>query len=250
MTTIGRLLTAVVLTSSFAGIAAAQEPPPQQGEVPPQVDAQPSSGYAQPPQQYAPPPGYAPPPVYAAPVGYEAPPPRVTVSLGAAGQVVISDDVNLIATHFTQTYMGQSTSQTAILLRPAVDVFAAPNLSIGGQLLLSLNSNDTSNSTTIGASPRIGYNIPFGSMVSLWPRVSVNYSRFSTGSSSGGSTSTGHNVSFFVFVPVLFQPVAHFFLGGGPYLSKDLETKIDSMDSSKSTYFGVQSTIGGYFGGK
>jgi len=251
MTTIGRLLTAVALTTSCAGVAAAQEPPPQQGEAqpPPQGYAQPQQGYAQPPQQYAPPPGYAPPPVYAAPAGYEPPPPRATVTLGAAGQFAISDDMNLIATRYTQTYMGSSISQTAISLRPAVDVFVAPNLSIGGQLLLGLNSNDTSDSTTIGVSPRIGYNIPFGSMVSMWPRVSVTYAHFSTSLSSGGPASTGHTFSFFAFVPVLFQPVPHFFIGGGPYVSKDLETKIDSMDSYKSTYFGLQSTIGGYFGG-
>jgi hypothetical protein len=156
--------------------------------------------------------------------------------------------MNLVATHYTQTYMGSSTSQTAIVLRPALDVFVAPNLSIGGQLIMSLQSYSGSNSTTVGVAPRIGYNIPFGSMVSLWPRIAVNYSSYSS-SNGGGGSGSGSVLSLFAFAPLLFQPVPHFFIGGGPYLSKDLAAKMNSMDSSKSTYFGLQSTIGGYFGG-
>lgn len=238
MTTIGRLLTAVALTGSFAGGAAAQEPPPQQD------DTQPAE---QPPPQYAPPPGYAPPPVYV-PVGSEAPPPRATVSLGAAGQIAISDDLSLIATHQSQSYMGQTSNVTTIILQPAIDVFVATNLSLGGQVLLGRSSSGGSDNTAIGVAPRIGYNVPFGSMVSLWPRVAVKYVR-DTSSGTGSPSTSNYTISFFALVPVLFQPAPHFFIGGGPYVSKDLTSKLDGMDWYKNTLFGVQSTIGGYFGG-
>ena len=41
----------------------------------------------------------------------------------------------------------------------------------------------------------------------------------------------------------------YFTSGDGTKKSKDLAAKMDSMDWSKSTYFGLQSTLGGYFGG-
>jgi hypothetical protein len=233
MKRIGRLA-AVALTMSFAAVAVAQEPPPEQEEPPPQGDA--------------PPPVYAP-PVYAPPASYQAPSPPATLSLGAAGQIAISDDLRLIATHQSQSFMGQSSNTTMIILNPAVDVFVAPNLSLGGEVLVGLSSSGGNDSTAIGIAPRIGYNIPFGSMVSLWPRILVRYVHDTNSSSGAPSSTSNYTVSLLAFVPVLFQPAPHFFIGGGPYFSKDLTSKLEGMDWYKNTLFGVQSTIGGYFGG-
>ena len=225
--------------TSFAGVAAAQEPPPEQNP---------------PPEQYAPPPqqGYAPPPQYAPPPGYYNPPPpagAAPIALGAAGQLVISDDLLVAATRTSQSFMGQRQSYSSITLQPAIDVFVAPNFSIGGQVRISVFSSDGNNSTTIGVLPRIGYNIPIGPVASIWPRISLAYLHTSSDVTGGGASTSSYTFSFIAFVPILFQPAPHFFIGGGPYLSTDLISKVESTDSYKSTDIGVLSTVGGYFGG-
>jgi hypothetical protein len=248
MTTIRPILAAAALTASLARVAAAQEPPPQTYEQPPQT-------YEAPPQQtYAPPPGYAP------PQGYEPQPPAMVpaaVTLGAAGQIVLSDDLLVTATRTSFSSAGTSVSSTSITLQPAIDFFVAPNLSIGGQLRIGISSSDyVGDQTTIGLLPRIGYNIPIGAAASIWPRGSLAYVHYSNSVSSTGvgTTSSSYTVSFIAFVPVLFQPAPHFFVGGGPFLSTDLVSKSDdgfgnSVDGSKATEFGLLSTLGGYFGG-
>jgi hypothetical protein len=243
-------LAAVALTTSFARVAGAQQPP-EEGYEPPQegYEAPPQQGQAPPPQQYAPPPGYAPPPE-------SAPPPPSAIGLGAVGQIAISDDLSVMAWSASQSFMGQSTKSTKILVQPAIDVFLAPNLSIGGQLQLgrnSSNANGDTSSTTIGLLPRIGYNFPIGPTASLWPRASLAYLHYSYDSTGGAYSNSNYTISFTVSVPVLFQPAPHFFIGGGPFLWTDLVSKYDSGgvsgDTFKTTKFGLQSMVGGYFGG-
>ena len=81
--TIKAFLTAVALTTSFAGLAGAQQPP-QEGYEPPQegyeVPTQP--GQAAPPQQVAPPPAYT-----TAPEGAPPPVAPAAVGLGAVGPI-------------------------------------------------------------------------------------------------------------------------------------------------------------------
>ncbi len=250
--TIRAFLAAVALTTPVAGVASAQQAP-QEGYEPPQqgYEAAPQQGYAPPPQQYAPPPGYAPPPETA-----PLPVAPAATGLGVVGQIVISDDLLLSATRSSQSFMGQSASSTNLLLQPALDIFLAPNLSIGGQLRLgvsSSNNNGDASTTTIGLLPRIGYNIPIGPTASIWPRASLAYVHYSYDTTGGAYSTSSYTASFILFVPVLFQPAPHFFIGGGPYLSTDLISKYESggvsMDTAKTTSFGLLSTVGGYFGG-
>jgi hypothetical protein len=250
-------LAAVALTTAFEGVAGAQ-PPAEEGDEQPQegYEAPPQQGYP-PPQQSAPPPGSAAPPE-------GAPPPIApdATGLGAVGQLVFSDDLLVQVARSSQN--GQS--QSAILLQPAIDVFVSPNLSIGGQVRIGVASTDSGavmplgvisngpgDTTTIGLLPRIGFNIPIGPTASIWPRASVAYVHNSFTSNGGGYSTSSYTVSFIGFVPVLFQPVSHFFIGGGPYLSTDLISKFESggtsVDSAKTTEFGLLSTVGGYFGG-
>jgi len=237
MQTKASFLVVLALTVVFAGVAAAQQEPPP--------------GYQQPPPGYQqqPPPGYAPPqPMESAPT---------TVLFGAPGQLVISDDllISAINTKYSppdSTVGGASSSETFIQFQPAVDIFVARNLSIGGQVSISLYSEDqTDTSTTrVGVLPRIGYNIPLGSKASIWPRLAAGY-YFRTDSAGGGYPSTsGYTFTFKAFVPVLFHPVPHFFIGGGPIFSTDLVSQYDDVDSFTTSEYGVQTTVGGYFGGR
>ena len=128
----------------------------------------------------------------------------------------------------------------------------APNVSIGGQLRIGFDSIDpgqgaSTDTTAIGLLPRVGYVVPFSPTTYLWPRAGLGYVHVSTGTS--GQMSTGsYRVPIEVFVPVIFQPAPHFFVGGGIRVSTDLISKVESSDGPKLTEIGLVSTIGGNFG--
>jgi hypothetical protein len=215
MKTKASFLTALALTMSFAGLAAAQDPPP---------------------------PGYAPPP----------PPAATGPAFGNAGQLVISDDLRagLLYTSFSEG----DASATDFQLQPAVDYFVIPNLSVGGQLSIRYNtdddgSGDSIDTTLVGIVPRVGYNIPLGSLASIWPRVALGYVHASISTGVPSVSVSGYSIVLEAFAPFLFHPVPHFFIGGGPIVSTELVSKVEDMEVAKTTNIGLVSTIGGYFGG-
>jgi hypothetical protein len=239
-------LAAVTLTAALAGAAGAQQSPPA-GEEPTQQGYQepPLQGYEPPVQQETSPPGNRTPPEAAPP-----PVPTAAARLGAVGQFVFTDDLHVAATRSSTSFMNVNTMrETSVLLQPAMEVFLASNFSIGGQVRIGFTSNNLADTTTIGLLPRVGYDISIGPTASIWPRASLAYLHNSTSSSAGGDTVSWYTVSFIAFVPVLFQPAPHFFIGGGPYLSADLISKYQSTPGNKTTALGLVSTVGGYFGG-
>jgi hypothetical protein len=237
-----RSLSFVILTAtmSFAAVAGAQP----QDEEPAATD---ESG---PPDQ--PPPD--PPQTEFAPAASQAPlpPPASDIGFGTPGQLVVSDDMQMVLIRRRQTIGGMATDTTSIQLRPALDYFVARNISIGGQLRFEYAAGDNgvnTTITTIGLVPRIGYNLALSPTSSIGPRVGLGY--IHTGYDNGGSGAynfSSYTVTLDVFVPLLFQPVPHFFLGGGPFLATDLVSKLEGMDTTKTTEIGLMSTIGGYFG--
>jgi hypothetical protein len=281
MKTKGSFLVVLALTVVFAGVAAAQqEPPPgyqppppgyQQQPPPPGYQQQPPPGYQQPPPpgyQQQPPPGYAPPPGYEnQQPGYPPPQPMesapMPVLFGAPGQLVISDDllISVINTKWAppdSTVGGTSTSSTVFQLRPAIDIFVARNFSIGGQVIIAVYADDAASSgtgsdstyTQFGLLPRIGYNFALGSKASIWPRLALGYVGTSFDPGGGAASTSGYTFTLKAFVPFLFHPVPHFFIGGGPIFSTDLVSRYGDADSTTVSEFGVQSTVGGYFGGR
>ena len=151
-----------------------------------------------------------------------------------------------------QTFMGTTTDTTSVQLRPALDYFVAHNISLGGQLRIEYAAGDNSVNTTIttiGLVPRIGYDLALSPTSSIWPRVGLGYIHTSyDNGGSGAYNFSSYTVTLDVFVPLLFQPVPHFFLGGGPFLTTDLVSKLEGADTIKTTNIGLMSTIGGYFG--
>jgi hypothetical protein len=229
-------------TMSFAAVAGAQEEPPGTDE-------------AGPPDY--PPPDYSPPPPQTSPGAAPAPPPAAApptdIGMGTVGQFAVSDDMQIALVRQTQSLQGQSAETTRIQLQPAIDYFVSPNVSIGGQVRIAFESKDngggtTNDVTTLGLLPRIGYNVALSPTSSIWPRAALGYVHTSSDSYNGQVTASGYIVSLEVFVPLVFQPVPHFFLGGGPFVTTDLISKLEGTDSVKTTNIGLQSTIGGYFG--
>jgi len=259
---VGRLWFLVAMAglsfASFPSSARAGEPGPPP-EAPPQPAPQPAPYDDEEEQQL--PPGVAPPvqaaPVQVAPV---APPPVAAApagpdtGFGFLGQITVSDDLMLVATQRSFTQYGQEFKVTQVQLKPAVDFFPIPNLSIGGQLVIGYQSvsngnpgGDTSQ-TELALFGRVGYAFAFSPTTYLWPRVSLGYDHFSGSlSSSVAAGGTGEVVPLEIYVPVVFLPAAHFFIGLGPVINTQLRSKQDDIDQPKITTIGLQSTLGGCF---
>jgi len=242
------VLALAAFTTLLAATAFAQEPQDYPQDYPP-PGSQPPQGA--PPPSVAPAPGEAPPPGYAPPPENAPPPVAATLAggFGAVTQIAISDDLQLVAKRHSESLAGSSMSLTSVTLAPAIDYFVASSFSVGGQLLIGFLSDDARDVTTIGLSPRIGYNIPIGPTASIWPRAGVAYVHASDSPAGGGTGIGGYKVTLRAFVPVIFQPAPHFFIGGGPFLNTDLVSQRNMTDDYKTSEFGLQSTIGGYFGG-
>jgi hypothetical protein len=249
MKTKARGLVVWTLAMSLARVAAAQDPgpppdePPQTEEPPPPEVAPGPPG----PQGQPGPPG-AVPPMPAAP----ATPAATGPVLGELGQLAISDDLQVSAIRDTNSTTGfPTTSETTVRLEPALDVFVAPNVSVGGQLRIVFKSDDSGGSapstdtTEIGLLPRVGYVVAFSPTTFIWPRAGLGYVHLSTG--QGTMSTSSYRVPLEVFVPVIFQPVPHFFIGGGIRVSTDLVSKVESLDGPKTTSIGLLSTLGGTF---
>lgn len=237
-----RTLSFVMLTAtvSFAGVAGAQP----RDEEPAATDESGRPDYPPPdaPQtEAAPGPSQVPLPAPAA----------ADIGFGAPGQIAVSDDMQMALLRRSQSLMGMTIDATLVQLRPGFDYFVAPNISVGGQLRIEYSSGDNginTTITTIGLVPRIGYDVALSPTSSIWPHVGLGYIHTSFDNGSAGNNFSSYTVTLDVFVPVLFQPVPHFFLGGGPFLATDLVSKLQGMDTTKTTDIGVMSTIGGYFG--
>jgi hypothetical protein len=231
----------VVATLSCAAVAVAQEPDPG-GES----DAAPAG--EDPPPESGAPPGDAP-PVEAAPgpPASAAAPPDANTTFGSVGQIAISDDLEMAATRVSTE--GQSQSTTEIALKPALDFFPIPNLSVGGQLIIGYASIDdvggSISSSELGLLVRVGYNVSISETLSIWPRLSVGYDHKSA-DQYGLSLDS---VPVDVFVPIVVQLAPHFFIGGGPMYATTLLSQRESSDEPRKSTLGLRATVGGYFRG-
>jgi hypothetical protein len=88
--------------------------------------------------------------------------------------------------------------------------------------------------TSLGLAPAVGAVISLGDRAALFPQgtVQLNWIWF-----SGISQNT---VDLNAFVPVIFMPVPHLFLGFGPFID-------GPVTGSAAAAFGLQSQIGGWF---
>ena len=180
----------------------------------------------------APAPGSSGPPVLGGSVGY----------FGEHGEIAISGDMKFSILRQSASMGGGS--YTTYEIQPALDYFVSSNVSVGGVLGLRKDSDAL---TTITLGPRVGYNVFLSSAVSLWVRGGFGYEHFSQ--TVGPRDVTGYGVTFSLFAPLLWHPVAHLFLGAGPFLETQLVSKIEGNSAPKATDVGISSTVGGYFGG-
>jgi hypothetical protein len=202
---------------------------------------------------------------------------------GKAGELSLSSDLNLAATGSLVTLTGglrsgggaslltpatmldiggasvsnNGGSQFGFSLAPAADYFVIDNLSVGLEILFGYDSfsppNPTgggtspqsTNLTAYGFSPRVGYNVPIGSNLSIWPKVFFEHAGYSLG---GGGAGYGNVQLLGAYVPLLFHPAPHFYLGFGPNILTELGASSNGNGAtSKITSYGAFASIGGWF---
>lgn len=159
---------------------------------------------------------------------------------GIRGQIALSSDEG-VATSFSSTSGADTFKFT---LRPAIDYFLIDNLAIGAVLgidYLSVSGQGDQGSahqTVYSIGPRVGYNISFKPMFSVWPRVGLSYAGVNQTLPFGADD---NHLQLNVSVPFLFHPLEHFFVGFGPALDADVS------GDRKTTTIAGRVTLGGWF---
>lgn len=198
------VLGALAICSTFTGAAHAQEIP-----VPPSAPA-----------------------VTPVPAGIPA------MGFGNPGQVAIAGDFAIGFVHDSH-----GTGVSVLTLAPALDYFIAPHVSVGGKIFFEYTKFDGGSSSNFGIGPRVGYDVPLGDMFSVYPVAGFGFSHASVSGSTGGSASANY-LSLFLFVPFLFHPVPHFFIGLGPSIEGEVA---GGNSSSRGSRIGLLSSVGGWF---
>jgi len=158
---------------------------------------------------------------------------------GDTGQVAIGSD---FAIGFD---FAAKSGDASVALAPAVDYFLAPRLSVGVQIRGEHLAADAGSRTAFGLGPRVGYVLPLGETFSLFPRLGLAYSHISeTIKGPPKIENSGDFLTLFLYAPVQFHPVPHFFVGLGPLLRLDVA---DENARVGRFQIGLSSTVGGWF---
>ena len=165
---------------------------------------------------------------------------------GLRGQLAISSDAGLSISN--TSISGQDGSATSLVLRPAVDYFVTDGLSLGGFLGVEYNSAPGGSSTVFAIGPRVGYNVPVSRSFSIWPKIGFSFASTSQEQDDvtmgdvtiEGDDESSTSLALNAFVPLMFHPVEHFFLGFGPALDTDL------TGDAKATTLAGRLTLGGW----
>ena len=224
------LISTVMLTTALAGVARAQAP----AGAPPAVPSDPVPA--------------SPPPVATTAAGGAE---DVAAGFGMLGQIAISGELQASFTHESTSSPGGggSSSINVVSFQPALDYFVAPNVSVGGALVITHgdSGSGSGSETAVGILARAGYNLHLAPIVSFWPQLAIGYLHDSF--SGGGASGSGYSVPLQLFAPILVHVTTHLFVGIGPAFSTDLLSKVEGMDAGKITDIGISSVVGGYFGG-
>jgi hypothetical protein len=113
-------------------------------------------------------------------------------------------------------------------LDPAVDLFPARRLSLGVGSVLSTTIDRTSpGSSYVSVSPRVGYAVPLGERLFLWPRLSADFASVWQAQSSGP---TFHHRILSSTLYLAFDAflLPHVALGIGPAVTQQLLHRTDS----------------------
>ena len=176
-------------------------------------------------------PGELPPPnipqVPGAPAGEPGAAVAPSSTFGTPGQVVISEDFKIGFTHQVKAELSE------LRLAPAIDVFIASRLSLGGQIALDyVKAGKGDGVTALGLGIRLGFTAPLSDLFAIYPRAGLFFQH----------TDADDTLALKIDVPFLFIPVPHFFIGLAPELIIGL-----AGEGPKDVAIGIETLVGGYF---
>jgi hypothetical protein len=155
---------------------------------------------------------------------------------GLQSQIALSSDEG-INTSYSST---DGTSRIIYTLRPALDYFVIDNLSLGVVAGLDYTKVEEEHASVFSIGPRLGYNVSFKSMFSIWFRLGMSYAVRDQTAGFGPDTADKH-AQINASIPLMFHPLKHFFVGFGPALDADVS------GDPKTTTIAGRVTIGGWF---
>ncbi|MCL2777875.1 MAG: porin family protein [Polyangiaceae bacterium] len=151
-------------------------------------------------------------------------------------------------------------------VQPSADYFVIDNLSVGAFVGFAYTKSsggmgspagvDNLKATAWQFGPRVGYNIPLGSLFSIWPKVGYSFQTLKVYDVPGLDKAINTS-EIDVSIPIMFHPAPHFFLGFGPALAAQINNNFftDTTDpvTGNVTHhrpfsIGGQVTVGGWLG--
>jgi hypothetical protein len=149
--------------------------------------------------------------------------------------MAISDEFDFSFSHDSS----DGGSSNSISVSPNLIYFVADDFGIGGQLVLSHDSDSNDSSTTaFGVGPVVGYNILLGPRLSLFPTASVAY--INVTQKQGTIERELTTITSRASVSLLFHPFAHVSVGVSPGVSYDLSAELGGNDYPKTTTFDLE----------
>lgn len=187
-------------------------------------------------------------PAWGADVATDAEPRDRPRRFGDAGTLAVSGASSLSFTR-TEVTGGSSTPSTSFFVSPGVDWFPVRGLSLGvraGYGHQAAPGYPDADSLSVG--PRVGYDVTLGDHWSLWPQV---YGASGATWGSDGSRAVAWSAG--AYVPALYHPAPHVFLGLGPTV---VTTYFPAMGNGSQevtpsvtlTTYGLLATLGGWVG--
>lgn len=165
-------------------------------------------------------------------------------AFGAKRQLAISSDAALNVQQATTSDVSGKT--TSLQIAPAIDYFVLNSFSVGGFVAVNYVTSGDNDSTRFSIGPRVGYNFTLSDLISIWPKAGLSYASTSgtvgrpVGDEIVSTSLSSSNLALNLFVPVMFHPATHFFVGFGPFLDTDLS------GDTRTTVWGGKLTLGGW----
>jgi hypothetical protein len=174
---------------------------------------------------------------------------------GSRGNVVVSSDFVLAFRNERDVLPQGRTTEVVntLTLAPALDYFFLDAVSLGLRLAYTRVSAGDDVSTSFAFGPRVGYDLDLGERISLWPKATLEYRVFSTTAPplpeglESAADYRGGVLTVRADVPLLVHPVAHFFVGIGPFLGVDVLSRLNDDEGSRHIELGGTSVVGGWF---
>lgn len=200
-----------------------------------------------------------------APVVAPSAPEPLAPRFGSPGEVLLTSGLE-IGFRWTSFDESPATFRSAVF-SPGIDVFVVRDLSVGLDVDLRVSENtgyaadgslNETKFTSVGAGPRVGFNVRLGPLLSFYPRLTFGYRSIHRNDHAAedrpgpvqppDTSSTSGAAWLALFTPLLFHPAPHFFLGLGPSFYREVG-KTGATAIGEGTTVAAQTVIGVWWGG-